>query len=96
MCGGVQLHVTDRDKFKPFFTSIALLYTVKKLYPDDFSWRTETYEFVSDRLAIDLLYGNPALREGVESSTLSLTDLEPVWKEETAEFLSQREACLIY
>jgi len=96
VCGGVQLHVTDRDKFKPFFTSIALLYTVKKLYPDDFSWRTETYEFVSDRLAIDLLYGNPALREGVESSTLSLTDLESVWEEETAEFLSQREACLIY
>lgn len=96
VCGGVQLHVTNRDKLKPLLTSIAVLYTIKKLYPDDFTWRTETYEFVSDRLAIDLLYGNPTLRKQIEASTLSLNDLESTWREETKEFLPQREACLIY
>ena len=55
VCGGVQLHVTERNKIKPLVTSITLLSSIKKLYPDDFSWRKEAYEFVNDRLAIDLL-----------------------------------------
>ena len=96
ICGGVQLHITDRDKIKPLVTSIAVLYSIKKLYPNDFAWRTEPYEFVSDRLAIDLLYGSPTLREEIGSGTLSLDDLESAWEEETKEFLPQRKACLIY
>ena len=96
ICGGVQLHITDRDKIKPLVTSIAVLYSIKKLYPNDFAWRTESYEFVSDRLAIDLLYGSSTLREEIGSGTLSLNDLESAWEEETKEFLPQRKACLIY
>ena len=96
ICGGVKLHITDRDKIKPLVTSIAVLYSIKKLYPNDFAWRTEPYEFVSDRLAIDLLYGSPTLREEIGSGTLSLDDLESAWEEETKEFLPQRKACLIY
>jgi len=96
VCGGVQVHVTDRDKIKPLVTSIATLRCIKELYPNEFAWRTEPYEFVSDRLAIDLLYGNPTLREEIESGDLSLNNLESVWKEETKEFLLQRAAYLIY
>ena len=60
-----------------------MLCSVKELYPNDFAWRTEPYEFVSDRLAVDLLYGNPTLREEIESDTLSLNDLASDWEEET-------------
>ena len=96
VCGGIQLHITERNKIKPLVTSIALLYSIKKLYPDDFSWRKEAYEFVSDRLAIDLLYGNPTLRETIESDTLSINNLESTWKEDIKGFSLHREACLIY
>ena len=96
VCGGVQLHVTERNKIKPLVTSITLLSSIKKLYPDDFSWRKETYEFVNDRLAIDLLYGNQTLREAIESDTLSINNLESAWEEDIKVFSSQREACLIY
>jgi len=96
VCGGVQLHVTERNKIKPLVTSIALLSSIKKLYPNDFLWRKEAYEFVSDRLAIDLLYGNPTLREEIESDTLSINNLESTWEEDIKVFSSHREACLIY
>jgi len=96
VCGGVQLHVTERNKIKPLVTSIVLLSSIKKLYPDDFLWRKEAYEFVNDRLAIDLLYGNPTLREAIESNTLSINNLESTWEEDIKVFSSHREACLIY
>jgi len=47
-------------------------------------------------LAIDLLYGNPTLREAIESDTLSINNLESAWEEDLKGFSSQREACLIY
>ena len=96
VCGGVQLHITERNKIKPLVTSIALLSSIKKLYPDNFSWRKKAYEFVNDRLAIDLLYGNPTLREAIESDTLSINNLESTWEEDIKGFSSHREACLIY
>ena len=96
ICGGVQIHVTERNKIKPLATSITVLFSIKKLYPDDFSWRTEAYEFVNDRLAIDLLYGNQALREAIETDTLSINNLKSAWEEDIKIFSPQREACLIY
>ena len=45
---------------------IAVLVAVKKLWPADFKWRTEPYEFRDDVLAIDLLTGKPAVREAID------------------------------
>jgi uncharacterized protein YbbC (DUF1343 family) len=66
-CGGVQLHVTDRATFRPYRVGLALLAASRVLAPDDFRWRTEPYEFVSDPPAIDLLTGSDAARQGIEA-----------------------------
>src|SRR5262245_5275720 len=66
-CGGVQVHVVDRERARPFATYLVLLREARKLAPDAFDWRREPYEFVSDRLAIDLLLGRSGLREMLES-----------------------------
>jgi uncharacterized protein YbbC (DUF1343 family) len=63
-CGGVQLHVTDERSFAPYTAYLALLDAMKRQSPD-FAWRTEPYEFVGDRLAIDLLTGGPEVREAI-------------------------------
>jgi len=39
LCGGAQLHLNDRKDFRPFLTSMAILQTVKYLYPKQFEWR---------------------------------------------------------
>ena len=96
VCAGLQFHVTDRDKFKPLLTTLALLRALAELYPDELQWRTEAYEFVSDRLAIDLLYGNEKLRETLFKDDFSLTALEESWQEELESFLPIRKEFLIY
>jgi uncharacterized protein YbbC (DUF1343 family) len=94
VCAGLQLHITDRDQFKPLLTTLALLRAIAEIYPDQLQWKTEPYEFVSDRLAIDLLYGNPKLRETIFTDSFSLPALEE--REELSAFLPLRQEYLIY
>ncbi|MEA3291340.1 MAG: DUF1343 domain-containing protein, partial [Pseudomonadota bacterium] len=56
-CAALQLHVTDRLAFDAYRTGIAVLLAVKTLWPDDFAWREEAYEFRDDVPVIDLLTG---------------------------------------
>jgi uncharacterized protein YbbC (DUF1343 family) len=67
LCGGLQLHVTDRAAFRPWQCSLAILSAALRVCPDAFGWRTQPYEFVSDRLAIDLLCGTDRVRKALEA-----------------------------
>ena len=96
VCAGLQLHITDRDRFKPLLTTVALLRAIAEIYPDRLQWRTKPYEFVSDRLAIDLLYGNPNLRATLFEPDFSLEGLENSWQEELESFFPVRQDFLIY
>jgi uncharacterized protein YbbC (DUF1343 family) len=96
ICAGLQFHITHREKFKPLLTTIALLRAIAEMYPDQLQWRTEPYEFVSDRLAIDLLYGNPELRETVFNDDFSLQNIEESWQKELASFKTVRKNYLIH
>ena len=95
LCGGLQLHITDRDRVQPLATSVTLLRALYTLYPDDFGWRSEAYEFVSDRLAIDLLSGDRSIRDWVESSA-ELADLQQVWRQSEQQFAQQMAGQLLY
>ncbi|MES2504643.1 MAG: DUF1343 domain-containing protein [Myxococcota bacterium] len=55
LCGGLQIHVTNKHQFNAFKTGVAIIWAARQF--EGFAWRTESYEFVSDRLAIDLLFG---------------------------------------
>jgi uncharacterized protein YbbC (DUF1343 family) len=67
VCGGGQLHVTDRDAFRPVMAAVALLRAVKALAPDDFAWRQPPYEYEETLMPIDILWGNEGLRRGIDS-----------------------------
>ncbi len=94
-CGGVQLHVVNRRIFKSFLTGIAFLKAIANLWPGEFEWRTEPYEFVSDIPAIDLLSGNDLLRRQIEEN-LPLPEIEAAWREEEESFRERRERFLLY
>ena len=96
ICGGVQLHVTDRNSFKPLLTGIAVIRTIAQLFPKIFQWRTEPYEFVSDRLAIDLLYGHPEFRETLLPQNRTLTEIEESWQTDLVNFQAIRKNYLYY
>ena len=94
-CQGIQIHVTDREAFKPLLTAVAILKAIARLYPRSFEWRHEAYEFVKDRLAIDLLAGNDELRGQIERDD-PLHVIESGWAEELAAFREARAAVLMY
>ncbi|MBI3463032.1 MAG: DUF1343 domain-containing protein, partial [Planctomycetes bacterium] len=39
-CGGLYLHVTDRQTFRPYRATLAMLACVRRLWPNDFAWRS--------------------------------------------------------
>ena len=63
--------------------------------PTDFAWRTETYEFVDNPIAIDLLSGSTEIRETLESGG-ELRDLLQKWEPARRAFLERRAGCLLY
>jgi len=94
-CGGVQLHVTDAEAFRPVMVATALLKSAWRLWPEDALWRTERYEYVSEPIAIDLLGGGAALREEVESD-ISLGAIQDRWDHQVLPFLEDRQRFLLY
>jgi uncharacterized protein YbbC (DUF1343 family) len=94
-CGGVQLHVTDRRVFQPVRTGLAVLAAMRELSGEHFRWRTEPYEFVADRPAIDLLFGSDRERRGLEAG-LSVHELARAWEAEEAAFRERRRDFLLY
>lgn len=45
LCNGVQIHIKDYKDFLPVRTAINILYTIKKLYPDEFKFDIQSIEF---------------------------------------------------
>jgi len=95
LCRGFQLHVTDRQTFKPYFTTLALLSVIRELYPGQFAWRQPPYEYETERLPIDLLTGDDAIRRGLDNG-LSALELEAAWQEDLNRFMEVRREFLIY
>jgi uncharacterized protein YbbC (DUF1343 family) len=65
LCGGVQIHVTDPEEFRPLATYLALVTLARAQKPDLFVFRTATYEFRDDVPAFDLLTGDAEARERI-------------------------------
>ena len=78
VCGGVQVHVTDREDFRPMVTYAALIALSAYQAPDAFRFRTERYEFVDDIPAVDLLAGSADLREGIRDGREPMALVETV------------------
>ena len=94
-CRGVQVHVTDPPSFRPFETYLEIVRQASRLAPQAFDWRRETYEFETERLAIDLLLGLGSLRADLEKGS-SVNDMERSWVAGLAEFAEQRASSLLY
>ncbi len=95
VCGGVQVHVTDRDRFLPTLTFAALFTTLHARQPGRLKWLDPPYEYVWDRLPIDLLAGSPDLRAGVEDGR-GVGDWLAAWRPGLHQFAADRDAVLHY
>lgn len=93
-CGAVQVHVTDRWAARSVRLTVALMRAAMR-QSEGFDWRRERYEFISDRLAIDLLFGSEGPRRALEAGATT-DEIIRSFAEEEARFRDRRRPHLIY
>jgi len=94
-CRGFQIHVTDRNTFLPYLTTLAILSAVRKSSPADFVWKDPPYEYEYERMPADLITGDRKLRDAVDAGAAP-GDMQATWREELDGFLESRRQWLLY
>lgn len=94
-CGGVQIHVRDREKLKPVITGVAVVKTCFDLYGEQFRWKEPPYEYVFDKNPFDVISGTDRLRHSIEGGD-SLEEIERSWQAELQDFEERRKKYLLY
>jgi uncharacterized protein YbbC (DUF1343 family) len=94
-CHGVQIHLVYPRGMDSVRLGVAALVHARAQDPARFRWRTEKYEFVDDKPAIDLLTGSDAFRTRVEAGA-QVASLCAMWDAERAAFLGERQRFLLY
>jgi len=90
-CGGVQIHVIDRDSYESFKTGLFMISTAKEIYPD-FEFNEPTYD---RRQHFDLLAGTDSLRHDLQEGKPVDTIIDE-WDGPLENFMKEREQYLIY
>ena len=92
MCQGVQVHVMEREAFRPVRVGLHLLDAARRQAPDSFAW---TPPASGDKYFIDLLAGTDRLRRDIDAGR----DPDDIWREWNAslsDFLPLRDRYLLY
>jgi uncharacterized protein YbbC (DUF1343 family) len=95
MCGGVQIHVKDREMFEPYLTGIAVISAARALYPEEFEWRNPPYEYEQVKLPIEILCGGAEIPQMIRDG-IPLDKVRQSWQDDLASFISRRKPYLIY
>ena len=100
LCAGVQFHVDDpaydHAAFRPWRLQAVAFKAIRWLYPDYALWRDFPYEYVFDRLAIDVINGGPGLREWVDDPAATPADLDALARADETAWAEARAPLLRY
>jgi uncharacterized protein YbbC (DUF1343 family) len=94
-CGGYQIHVTNRETFKPWKLCQYLLREFYHELGSEFSWKQPPYEYEYHKMPVDLINGTDELRSWVEKRG-SDEEYEAIMKKNQAQFIEERRSILIY
>jgi uncharacterized protein YbbC (DUF1343 family) len=94
-CGGCQIHVRDREAFRPCAAAAALLLEFYKADPVRFAWRQPPYEYEHEKLPIDILAGSPTFRQQIEHQ-VPLDEIAASWRDGEDAFRKLRGKFLLY
>ncbi len=90
ICGGFQIHVTDRNLFKPYLTGLMIMSVHQELYPEidlfknESRWSMYAKVMGTDRIQKDLQAGQDPL------------EMESNWQADLAQFTELRKKYLLY
>ena len=100
LCNGVQIHTEDpsydHNAFKPWRVQTLAFKAIRRLYPDYPLWRDFPYEYVLDKLAIDVINGSELLRQWVDDPNATPQDLDAITTPDEQAWASERQPYLLY
>lgn len=68
VCGGFQIHVTNKSRFKPWRTGQLILRELYHVLGEDFKWKQPPYEYNHTQMPIDIINGTDKLRHWIENN----------------------------
>jgi len=100
LCSGVQIHtegpVYDHEAFRPWRVQALAFKAIRGLSPGYDLWRDFPYEYVTDKLAIDVINGSPLLREWVDDPASEPGDLDAMTTPDEQAWAEERRGVLRY
>ncbi len=94
-CGGCQIHVTDRERFRPYRTGVEMIAEFHGEAPKTPLWRDPPYEYEHTRPPIDILYGSDRLRRAVDAGE-DVAAIIRDWPRDEDAFRELRRRFLMY
>ncbi len=92
-CQGVQVHVTERERFAALRCGLEVVKACRELFPEQFEFLATSWEGTPPHF--DLLMGNAWVRTGLLAGA-AVPDLESRWVEGAGVFANEREMVLLY
>jgi uncharacterized protein YbbC (DUF1343 family) len=86
LCGGCQIHVTDRSAFRSVAAVLHIIKTVREMYPDKFAFHGEYF---------DKVMGTDAVRKALEAGS-DVAAIVAGWQAGLDAFAALREPYLLY
>ena len=94
-CGGCQIHVLDREQFRPVTVGVSLIREFYGTAPDLFAWRDPPYEYEYEKMPIDILAGSDGLRRAVDAGA-SPQEISVTCRLDAGSFDVMRTSSLLY
>jgi uncharacterized protein YbbC (DUF1343 family) len=94
-CGGCQVHVLDRQAFKPVLTGVALIDMFRRSDRARFGWRQPPYAYEHEKMPFDILSGSDELRRQIEAET-PLMEIADMRRQDERTFEKQRAKYFLY
>jgi uncharacterized protein YbbC (DUF1343 family) len=86
LCGGCQLHVTDREAYQPIASTLSVLRVIQKLYPEELEFHASYF---------DKVMGTSKVLLAIESGA-STDEIVATFKPGLEQFSKERQQYLLY
>ncbi|MGH2557753.1 MAG: exo-beta-N-acetylmuramidase NamZ family protein [Thermomicrobiales bacterium] len=90
-CGGIQVHILDRDAMRPVELGIHLIDVVRRLDPASFAWR----QYAGKGYPLDRLLGSDRPRRAFDDGATA-AEVMATWADESRAFEDRRRPYLLY
>jgi uncharacterized protein YbbC (DUF1343 family) len=85
-CGGAQVHVADRNSYRPFATALHVVKTIRDMYPDKFEFHPDYF---------DKVMGTAKIREALQKG-IPIADIVKGYEPGLGAFSEARRPYLLY